>query len=486
MSWTPEVLSKLTRVFAGRMVARPEVGAIQKGHSAMMWRRLCLVRAVSAAGLVVASLGLGGMAQAQSNKPSSEPASQPVGVATETVDLLSASRSGDLVVTARGQGQDRVRISIQNKSRKRLNVVIPPGLVAASTVGQGAAGGGRGGLQSMGLGSITNREGGFGDFQAQLHEPGFKSVSVTSELAIRGLAVPVGQTIDASVPAVCLNFGLPSPTPRNKLVVMDVDDYTSNDRVRKALRGLATLGTSHGVAQAVMWNVCDNLSFEEMTRQAGSIMNPSEIDLARRFVDAIDASNAETVDHDTLFQGRILVRLQGEGKLAAEVDRISRKIDGTMIFGLPSTLLKPNALPDSRPALLLDVLIDRAKVGETQGRITVLAAGESLNPLARLDLKENSSLSVLDGDTLAKALERTVAAALVSVKLVKRSTTSTTLRITNRLPFSIASLVVRAGDSSGSPPVPFDALGIGPMRSMNLPIQAAGASVVERVVLNGL
>ena len=140
----------------------------------MLWRHLCLVRAWSAAGLAGGLLLLGGSAataQVPAPIPAAarpEPSAPPADVATETVDLLKAGQSGDLVVTARGQGQDKVRMTLRNTSRRRLNVVVPPGLVAASKVAQaGGGGGGRGGggLQSIGLGSVTNRPGAFGEFQ---------------------------------------------------------------------------------------------------------------------------------------------------------------------------------------------------------------------------------------------------------------------------------------------------------------------------------
>ena len=46
-------------------------------------------------------------------------------------------------------------MTIKNTSAERLNVVLPPGLVASSAVGQagGGGGGGGGGFQSMGLGA---------------------------------------------------------------------------------------------------------------------------------------------------------------------------------------------------------------------------------------------------------------------------------------------------------------------------------------------
>ncbi len=470
-----------------------EAGPVQKGHSAMMRRHLGLVRAFSAAGLMAGMMGMGALATAQTpttRSTAAEPTSRPVDVATETVDLLKASQAGDLAVVARGQGQDHVRLSIQNTSKRRLNVIIPPGLVAANLVGQGAGGaGGRGGMQNMGLGSISNRDGAFGDFQAA-PRVGLRSVAAVDDRPTHGLAVPVGETLDLSVPAVCLDFGKPAPTGRVKLSLMDVSDFTDDLRVRRALRALATLGTSQGVAQAVMWNLRDDLSFEAMFQQTGKYLNASEVVLAKSFIEALDASSeGDLVDAGTISRDRILVRLRGEGKLAPEASRIASQLEGVRIMGLPVRLVTDNAAPAAgSPSLFLDVLLTEGKVGETRGK--VLVGGQTLDqgfaPLGRLEFRENSSASVIDADALAKTLGQTVASAFVTVKTAKKTTTSTTVRVTNRLPFTISSLVLRAGSSAGSPPVSFDALGVGPQRSMLLPVQAAGASLVDRVELNGL
>ena len=97
----------------------------------MLWRHLCLVRAWSAAGLLTCSI-FGASALAEPDDPA--PAAEPV---TQTVKVLAAKQAGDLAVELRGQGQDRVRMVLQNTSAKRLNVVLPAGLVAASAVGPG-------------------------------------------------------------------------------------------------------------------------------------------------------------------------------------------------------------------------------------------------------------------------------------------------------------------------------------------------------------
>ena len=460
----------------------------------MLWRHLCLVRAGLAAGLVSGLMFIGASTATAQTKPAAaadtEPSSGPVGAATETVNLLQASKAGDLNVVARGQGQERVHLSIRNRSARRLNVIVPPGLVAASTAGQGGRGGAGGGLQSMGLGSAANREGAFGDFQGTGAPAGLRSIGAVDEPRSRAVAVPVGETIELSIPAVCLNYGWPTPTARDTFRLMTVEEYTPDPRIRKALRSLATYGTSLGVAQSVMWRVCNDLPFESMVEQAGKVMNAHEIALAARFVDALDASsNGDLVDPSAFSSSRIFVQVRGDGPLNAEARRLAGQLDGLRLLGLPLQVVESEGLPTAAaPAIFLNVLLTDARNGETRGAIvaSTCSAANAWLPLGKVAFRDNSSINVLDGVTLSKVIDRAIAGAFVTVKPARRTLGSTTLKVENRLPFTITGLVVRAGTSSGSPPVPFEGVGVGPARSALLPIQAATASLVERVEINGL
>jgi hypothetical protein len=468
-------------------------GAVQKGQSAMLWRHPCLVRAGLAAGLVTGILAIGASSAAAQNFPSptpdAEPSSVPVAVATETVDILEGRGRGDLDVVAHGHGQDRVRLTIQNRSKRRLNVVVPPGLVAASALAQGPGGAG-GRLQSIGLGSLANRSGAFGEFRETTVAGGLQSVDLLDPSPSRSVAVPVGETIDVTIPGVCLNYGLPSPTPRNTLRLMSVDDYSSNPLVRKALRSLSTYGTTLGVAQAVMWRVCNDLSFELMSEQTGKVMNLYEIALAARFVEALEASSAgELVDPSALSQSRVFIQLRGEKNLAADARRLSGQLEGLRILGMPVQVVDSEAQPAvAAPALLINLALTEAKTGETHGRLVVssCAVPDAWLPLGKLAFRDNSSVSVLDGTALARAIDRAISSTFVTVKPARRTQGNTTLKIENRLPFTLSRLVVKAGTSSGSPSVAYEGVGVGPARSVLVPIQAATASLVEHVELNGL
>ena len=95
----------------------------------MMWRHLCLARAWSAAGLLGFTL-IGASSPALAGEDESAPRPDPV--VSETVSVLAARKAGDLAVEVRGAGEDRVKLTLRNTSAKRLNVILPPGLVATT------------------------------------------------------------------------------------------------------------------------------------------------------------------------------------------------------------------------------------------------------------------------------------------------------------------------------------------------------------------
>jgi hypothetical protein len=362
-------------------------------------------------------------------------------------------------------------------------VVLPAGLVASAATGQG-----RGGLQSMGLGMFSNRPGSFGQFRGTGGGEGLQSVAVDDAALSSSITVPAGESLDVTVPAVCLNFGLPTPTPRDTFTLLDVADYSADLRVRKSLRSLGILGTSQGVAQAVMWRVCNDLTFEAMAAQAGKVINEHEIALAARFVEVLDDSTgSDLVDATSLTEGRVFIKIQGEGAMAKDGERLNDQIDKFRLLGLPVRVLEGNELPATSAALFIKVVLTDSKIGETRGRIMVSYASATGQwaPLGKAKLQDTSSVAVLDGKAMSRIIDRAIASAFVTVKPARRTVGSTTLKVDNHLPFTLAAVTVKAGNSAGAPTVPFRGLGVGPARSALLPIQAATATI-ERVELNGL
>ena len=81
------------------------------------------------------------------------------------MNLLEARKQGLVSVNAEGRGDGRMTISVTNRTRHLLRVVLPPGLIAQSATGQmggmGGMGGGMGGMGG-GMGGMGGGMGGMG------------------------------------------------------------------------------------------------------------------------------------------------------------------------------------------------------------------------------------------------------------------------------------------------------------------------------------
>ena len=83
------------------------------------------------------------------------------------MSLLDAMRDGLVTVKAEGIGDGRMTLSVANKSKRQLRVVLPPGIIAQSATGQwggmgGMGGGMGGGMMGGGMGGGMMGGGGMG------------------------------------------------------------------------------------------------------------------------------------------------------------------------------------------------------------------------------------------------------------------------------------------------------------------------------------
>jgi len=63
------------------------------------------------------------------------------------INLLDAVRDGLVEVNAEGKGDGRMTMTVTNKTRRQLRVILPPGIIAQGATGQfGGMGGGGGGM----------------------------------------------------------------------------------------------------------------------------------------------------------------------------------------------------------------------------------------------------------------------------------------------------------------------------------------------------
>jgi hypothetical protein len=450
----------------------------------MLSRHLCRVRAGWAAGLLIGAFATALVLADEPRSTAPGPES-----ATETVEILKARQAGDISVTVRGQGVDRVKFQIKNTSPRRLNVVIPPGLVAAASAGQAAGGAGGGGFQSMGLGTPTTNQGSFGRFlRNDPAQPGFQSIPPVPP-AVQGVGVEPGKSVDFTVPSVCLNFGIPTPTPKDQFRLMDVNDYSPDPRVRKALRTLSTIGTSQGVAQAVMWHVANGMTFDQMASQDVKPFNMFELATAARIVSAVDGSaSSDIVDLANLTQARLFLSIDHEGQMAKVAHRLRSELQGRKVLGLPVQVLLDNENVQPLPSTLhFHLSLRQAAKNQVEARLTaryVRYTGD-WGLIGNAAGKLEGTVNDVKADALAEAIDKVVASQFVTARIARRGPGTTTLEVKNRLPLTIANITFRTSKADNGTTVSVPAVGIGPGHAGLAPISAA-MGFVDRVELNGL
>src|SRR5437764_14617212 len=116
------------------------------------------------------------------------------------------------------------------------------------------------------------------------------------------------------------------------------------------------------------------------------------------------------------------------------------------ILGLPVRVLDAReSRAAAAPSVLLNVVLVASQAGETKGRVLLSQADRSGRwvPLGKTTFADGSAASVLDGAGLARAVDRAVASAYVTVRTAKKASGVTTFKVENRLPFTLAKGTLR-------------------------------------------
>ena len=132
---------------------------------------------------------------------------------------------------------------------------------------------------------------------------------------------------------------------------------------------------------------------------------------------------------------------------------------------------------------------DAGQSGETKGKIGLSESDDSGRwapaPFGKTSFVENAARRIRRGGTGPAPWIVRSRRPSCSVKPAGHSTSATTLKVENRLPFTLATVEVKAGTSSGSPTVPFAGLGHCTW-SVGRGLRFRPGGKVEHVELNGL
>lgn len=203
--------------------------------------------------------------------------------ANEPQDVLTLLEKGVIDVELSAHGAYRLDVGVWNLTKETVRVSFPPGLVADAFGqnevlaqirgggGNGSLGGGSSGSQGMGL----------------IESP--------------SISVAANDRTMLSVHSVCLNYGLPEPTPRSPLFLKRVEEYTANRKVRDLLPQLAQAGAPANVAQYALWHYTNGLTWDQLARipsHTGNRMTADDFKEARRW-----ASGDAALENSELYTG---------------------------------------------------------------------------------------------------------------------------------------------------------------------------------------
>jgi hypothetical protein len=200
---------------------------------------------------------------------------------TQTVEMFAAIDKGDIAVKLFPKGSTEMRVTIENKTAKPLNVKLPsafagvPALAQIAGAGAIGPGGGRGGARggrSTGSGS-QSMGGGMG---------GMMGGGMFN--------VPPEQVGRFKVAGVCLEHGKATPhgAPYD---IKPIDSITTKPGVRELCEMLGKSQVDQRTAQAAAWHLNNDMSWEQLAakqvRHGGvsdRYFSPKEIQAAMQVV----------------------------------------------------------------------------------------------------------------------------------------------------------------------------------------------------------
>ena len=441
------------------------------------------------------------------------------------IDLLDALHDGLVSVRAEGIGDGRLTMSLTNRTRRRLRVVLPPGIVAQGATGQmggmmggmgggmGGMGGGMGGMGGgmgggmmgggtmppmmgmmtlarmimyfcgdfdswdmrslmmgmggMGMGGMGGGMGGMGGGMMGGMGGGMRSVPPTG-LAFADLRP--GQTRNLPTRMVSLNppgaeGGVQLPEKGERFqIVGDIASVNDDPLVQRALRRLAADKAPTTISQVVMWRLAGRLEWDAIADLAQKWANGYELALARDFVEHLDKLPEGEL-------GSLLFQVDGiDARSAAMAAEIRKAVEGKTVLGLLAGSGIP-ARPEG-PAVACRV---RLTAGEASVQVTCSdATARRWVPYGKFSLPVAPGGGRFDALRFTDALAQEIVNRLVRTHLVLgprvKGKRTHQIRIENASPLILNGLAVLGTTSpEGETPKVLSGISIPPRKSMTVP-----------------
>jgi hypothetical protein len=210
-----------------------------------------------------------------------------------TGDILSLVAEGKVSLQLTAHGAYRLGMRIKNLTDEPIAIDFPPGLVADAFA------------QNQILQQLQSSSSSAGGAQpGNGSSPGSRSGSSSGSQGMAMLQTSqnkadAGQVLQLTFRTACMNFGVPEPKPTSRLFLKRVEDYTPNPELQIAVKQIAEQKVETPIAQAAIWHLSNNLSWETLGNprmSAAFNMSPMQVKKAETFLTkALDASKDKDV-----------------------------------------------------------------------------------------------------------------------------------------------------------------------------------------------
>lgn len=227
------------------------------------------------AGAIQSAHARGPAEKSNRSRPISNPKFDPT---ADKVEFFEGVESGVFEYRVIAQGPEGGNVLITNTTDKPLSVQLPASFVTVSVLkqfgglgggggglgGGGLGGGGLGGGQQGGGGGQQSQGGGFGGGQQGGGGFGGGGGGLGGGFGGGLQSIPPEKTIKMKYVSVCLNHGKPDPTPQGHFDIVKVEDYTESPVLQELIAMVGTGQMASKPAQAAVWNITDNMSWQEL------------------------------------------------------------------------------------------------------------------------------------------------------------------------------------------------------------------------------
>ena len=410
----------------------------------------------SAFGLGLNQAHADGQSKPQSKNTTAQNQSDPF----TNVNLIEGMKSGLIDAKAVGTGDGRMTISVQNKTNRRLRVILPPGLIASGASGQmGGMGGGMGGMGGGGMGG-----GGMGGMGG-----GMRSVPPSS-LPFATLAP--NQTRNLPTPLVAIGQSSSLPAKGEELQLSDAAGL--DQRIQNALTRLAFAKAPTVIGQMVMWNLSSGMSWEEIARKAKGSATTDDIALAKDLAQRLQKEDALK----ELETGKIHWEVTSADSGDATAKGLTEWFKNRQMLGLvlqpgvpvtperPSMAIRVQLHADNQATVVVQSSDGTSKEWVNQGKFNL--------PIAKKAGESSELFAARISDELADGvLSRVVRVQVTDKKVDGRKIYS--LRVDNASPLVLSGVAVKSGSSDKEIATIMN-LSVRPHKSVQIPLDPKSVS----------